>query len=107
MNSYRLLCIYLEVTIPGGGVVNFSQLRRVMDRTTLLDYLKFASLHEDQIDDVHEVLMRHGVTHFDLFFFTDYVDMRQLREWGLLHGTSARLMIHAVLFFQYHVQRQT
>ncbi|EGG07327.1 uncharacterized protein MELLADRAFT_85740 [Melampsora larici-populina 98AG31] len=88
-----------------GGYVMFASLRRIMAKTTLEDYLCFACLDEDEIDNVLPILQGNGVNHFDLFLFVDYVNKDQLRKWGISVGTCARIMVHAVMFYQFHVQK--
>ncbi|EGG11189.1 uncharacterized protein MELLADRAFT_102761 [Melampsora larici-populina 98AG31] len=97
--------VAIQLPIEGGYVL-FGPLRRIMASTTLEDYLCFACLEENEIGLVLPILMDHGVNHFDLFLFVNYVNREQLRKWGISVGTCARIMVHALMFYQFHIHKR-
>lgn len=86
-----------------GGSVLFMKLQHILEETTLEDYLRFARLEVEDIARVLPILMEKGVNHFDLFLFKEYVNKDILHSWGISPGSSARLIVYAHMFYQYHV----
>lgn len=71
----------------------------------LQDYLKFAHVTDEDIDNVAKVLNGNKVTDWSYFIFRSYVHPDWLVDWGIPHAIAVNLVMYACRYLGHLCQQ--
>ncbi|EGG02939.1 uncharacterized protein MELLADRAFT_109702 [Melampsora larici-populina 98AG31] len=88
-----------------GRQLTTSSVRRAIQNSTLVEYLRFVGLRAKMIKKVLPILNAQSIDDFHYFMFLDHITAEHMNGWGIPYGIRMQLLIHAEAFFQ-HVKNQ-
>ncbi|KAH9816641.1 hypothetical protein DFH28DRAFT_1220637 [Melampsora americana] len=84
-------------------------LEQFKSRSTLGNYLLFASVPPEEVEDVVKVLQAKKIRNFDKFLFPEIINFKNLVEYGVDPGIAFDLMYYARDYYQFlereHLER--
>ncbi|KAH9810645.1 hypothetical protein DFH28DRAFT_902538, partial [Melampsora americana] len=100
-DDVQKICPYSQLQGHFDFTIDRALLEQFKSRTSLGNYLLFASVPPDEVEQVVKVLMAKKIRNFDKFLFPDIINFKDLVEYGVDPGTAFDLMYYARNYYQY------